>query len=398
MRKWIWPAAAVAVLTAAVAMLTSWYFERERREQERFDKEETELIVSNTEKASIRLFQTGKTLSEVRAVNLFDGLRIWLPKGNYFLRVEQSGGVLFYPVTILGYRAGPDEDGALTITIRPYPAEFPPRLLSDLPEFIYIPSGHFVIGDRLNPQEPHYVWLSAYFISPFEVTHSEFKTFLDAQDGYMDESNWTKEGIQWKSEHSTSTTALLGPADKEYKRFGQPDQPVVEVKWHEAHAFCKWLTRRIGNGKWIFTLPSEGEWEKAARGPDSFNYGLGMSISDDEVKLYNWRKNPDAPITVVGIHTSQSLYAANRYGLYHISGNVSEWTQTIDRPYNRNHPYIDDDDRNHDHVRGLRVVRGGSWYSASIAILYVPYRDTFQPEHSSNERGFRLVARRLPNR
>jgi formylglycine-generating enzyme required for sulfatase activity len=111
--------------------------------------------------------------------------------------------------------------------------------------------------------------------------------------------------------------------------------------------------------------------------------------------LYNWKKNPDAPITVVGIQETYLKYRPNRFGLYHLSGNVVEWTLSINRAYNREHPYVDDE-RNHDDAIGLRVGRGGSWYSASIALLYIPYRDAFQPEHSSQDIGFRIVAKPLP--
>ena len=60
-----------------------------------------------------------------------------------------------------------------------------------------------------------------------------------------------------------------------------------------------------------------------------------------------------------------------------MTGNVTEWTQSIYRSYNRQHPYVDDDDRNHDDVSGERVLRGGSWYTASIAVLYIPTERTF---------------------
>jgi formylglycine-generating enzyme required for sulfatase activity len=109
----------------------------------------------------------------------------------------------------------------------------------------------------------------------------------------------------------------------------------------------------------------------------------------------NWKKNPDAAVRVVGVNDSQAAFKPNRYGLYHMSGNVVEWTQSLFRPFNREHPYTDDD-RNHDDVVGLRVARGGSWYSASTALLYLRYRDAFQSEHSSQDIGFRIVARRLP--
>jgi formylglycine-generating enzyme required for sulfatase activity len=257
------------------------------------------------------------------------------------------------------------------------------------------PSGHFLLGDRLNRQEPHYIWLSAFFISPFEVTNGEFREFLNDPNGYADDSNWTKTGARWRATNSSQVTALLDSAAADFKRFGQLDQPVTQVNWFEANAFCRWLTKKIG-GRWIYALPTEAEWEKSARGPDSFDYGLGMRISDAEVPLYNWKKNPSAASTVASLQETRSTYRPNRYGLYHMSGNVAEWTQSVFRAYNRQHPYIDDDDRNHDETVGERVVRGGSWYSASIAILYLSYRENFQPEVKAPYLGFRVVARLLP--
>ncbi|MEO8167269.1 MAG: SUMF1/EgtB/PvdO family nonheme iron enzyme, partial [bacterium] len=85
----------------------------------------------------------------------------------------------------------------------------------------------------------------------------------------------------------------------------------------------------------------------------------------------------------------------NRFGLYHMTGNVVEWTQSTDRPFNRDHPYVDDE-RNHDNATGLRTARGGSWYSAATSYMYIPYRDSFQPEHSTQDIGFRVAVRALP--
>jgi formylglycine-generating enzyme required for sulfatase activity len=88
-------------------------------------------------------------------------------------------------------------------------------------------------------------------------------------------------------------------------------------------------------------------------------------------------------------------YRPNRYGIYHLSGNVVEWTNSVARPFNRERPYVDAE-RNREDVNEARVARGGSWYSASIALLYIPYRDSFQPEVSHHDLGFRIVARSLP--
>lgn len=397
MKKRLYAAGAIAALALAVAglVLARWSDEREQRERLHHERRETELIVSNLINAKLALFTAGKNLADTTRLIGFNGERGWLPRGNYFLRAEHGGEAFFIPVPIFGYRSGPDDEGAFIVTLRPLPTNHPPRLFSNLPKFVYIPSGNFLFGDRLNPREPHYLWLSGYFINPFEVTNAEFREFLKDPNGYGEEANWTESGKKWKAINTTQVTALLQSADANYGRFGLPDQPVVWVNWFEANAYCRWLTKRIGNERWLFSLPTEAEWEKAARGPDNLDYGLSMFISDAEIKLYNWKKNPDAVVTVVGIQDSYPAYRPNRFGLFHLTGNVVEWTQSTNRPYNRERPFVDDD-RNHDDTAGLRVARGGSWYSASIALLYIPYRDSFQPEHSTQDIGFRIVARPLP--
>lgn len=145
----------------------------------------------------------------------------------------------------------------------------------------------------------------------------------------------------------------------------------------------------------MFRLPTDAQWEKAARGPDGFDYGLGMALSEPQADLYNWRKNPGAEVTVVGVEETVSRFRANRFGVYHASGNVAEWTQSVARPYNKRRPYRDDE-RNLDEASGTRTTRGGSWYSATTSRLHLAYREEFQPELSSNDLGFRVVALRIP--
>jgi len=394
-RSFVGMAVPLLIAIGFAGVLAARWAERERRERLRYERSETELIVSKGADVSPRLFKAGKDLRDAVELSGLSGERVWLRQGNYFLRIDRAGKTLFYPVPIIGYRGGPDAEGAFAVTIRASPRDFPPPPLPNRPEFCYIPSGHFLIGNRLNMREPHYVWLPAFFISPFEITNKEFSEFLDDAKGYANDANWTEAGKRWKAQNASQNTALLGPADAEFTRFGQPDQPVVRVNWYEAAAYSRWLTRKTGNGRWVYALPTEAEWEKAARGPDSFDYGLGNTVSDEEVGLYNWKKNPGAGVTVVGIGASQSIYHSNRYGLYHMTGNVSEWTASLDRPYDRERPYADDD-RNHEEADGQRVVRGGSWYSASVALLQLAYRDSFQPGLSNHDLGFRIVVRMLP--
>jgi formylglycine-generating enzyme required for sulfatase activity len=166
---------------------------------------------------------------------------------------------------------------------------------------------------------------------------------------------------------------------------------VVLVTWYEASAYGRWLTRRLGGGRWLFRLPTEAEWEKAARGPDGFDYGLGMELSEPQAHLYNWRKNPGAAVALVGIDETRGGYRPNRYGIYHASGNAREWTASLLRRTNAAQPWRDDD-RNDDEAPGFRVTRGGSWYSASAVRLQLAYREEFQPELSSDDLGFRIAA------
>jgi formylglycine-generating enzyme required for sulfatase activity len=393
MKKFFTGGASVIVISAVIALII--YRSNAREEQGHYDREETQTFLTNLAGANVTLFKAGSSIEGAVVIPEFKPEGMWLPRGNYFLKVEQAGKTSFYPVPIVRYRSGPDKEGAFDVTIRPLP-QSPPRLLSNLPEFAVIPSGHFLFGDRLRPSEPHYVWLTAYYISPFEVTNAEFKEFYDDPAGYQNDANWTEAGKKWKATNRSHATVLLIAADADFKRFGQLDQPVVNVNWFEANAFCQWLTQKIGGGRWVFALPSEAEWEKSARGPDNFDYGLGTNISDDQVKLYNWKKNPTAEVTVVGWEQTKLSYRTNRYGLYHVTGNVAEWTQSVYRTYSRQHPYVDDDDRNHNETPGERVLRGGSWYTASIAVLYIPYRENFRPEVETPYLGFRIVARPIP--
>jgi formylglycine-generating enzyme required for sulfatase activity len=387
-RGWLFVSA--VLLALGVWMVLHWRADEVR--YERWQRGETVLVISSPPNVTLELFRAGNSLADASPVALVSEKQ-WLPAGNYFLKVKSGAGILYYPVPLT---SSPHEsDEPFVITVRPVPAEFPPKLLLHQPDYVFIPSGTFLLGDRLNPREPHAVWLTGYFVGSFEVTNEEFRTFLSAADGYWNDSLWTVDGLRWRATGRSQVSALLKPSDARYQRFGQPDQPVTWVNWFEANAFCRWLTKRLGAGRWWYALPTEAEWEKAARGPDSFDYGLGMTISDAEVTLYNWKKNPDAPVTVVGWKATLTAYQSNRYGLYHMSGNVAEWSQGVLVPYNRNRPYRDDE-RNHDETPGLRVVRGGSWYSAATSYLYIPYRDAFQPEHSSQETGFRVVVRRLP--
>jgi formylglycine-generating enzyme required for sulfatase activity len=350
---------------------------------------ETELRVVNPAGAAVSLHRAGVTLDQAEALPFADG--DWLPPGRYFVEARAGSGSQLFPVTLDPPGEGPEGDDTWTVTVRRLAPEQPPRLDEGAPPFVLVPGGYFTMGDRHNPGHPHAVWVHAFHLASFEVTNREFRAFLTDPRGYDDRACWTEAGWAWKSHGLSEATARLLPSHPRYARFGQDDQPVMLVNWHEATAFCRWLTRRLGGGRWLYRMPTEGEWEKAARGPDGFDYGLGMVLSEPQAPLYNWRKNPGAATTVVGLDATRRDYRPNRYGVFHASGNAREWTQSVFRPYNAEHPYREDD-RNSDDAPGLRVTRGGSWYSASAVRLQLAYREEFQPELSSDDLGFRVAA------
>jgi formylglycine-generating enzyme required for sulfatase activity len=375
--------------------LAWWWWSEERLEQQRADKDETEIVIGAPGGARCRLYASGRVMDAARLLHDEPCRDMWLSSGGYFMSISAQGQDFHYPVPVLGYRLGPDRDGSFVITVREQLRDEPLPARPEWAGFVFIPSGHFLIGDRETPREPHYVWLSAFFIAAFEVTNGEFREFLRDPDGYASDVHWTDSGREWKRREKSQTSASLSPAASDYRRFGQEDQPLTGVTWFEAIAYSRWLTARRGGGKWTFTLPTDAEWEKAARGPDGFNYGLSATISDAESTLYNWRKNPDVPVTVIGFEDTKRSFHANRYGIYHASGNVAEWTSSVFLPYNREQPYREDK-RNLADVAGSRTVRGGSWYSATSAILYLAYRDAFEPNHRANDVGFRVVAKAVP--
>jgi formylglycine-generating enzyme required for sulfatase activity len=385
-------AVAVALVAAAALLATTGAISLARSELRRVVRArhaargETELRLVNPSGATLALFRAGASLDDATPVPIA-AAEAWLPGGRYFVEATLADGHLLFPVTLDGSGEGPDEDGSWPVTVRRPSPESPPRLDERVPPFVLVPGGYFLMGDRQNPGQPHPVWVPPFHLAVFEVTNGEFRRFL--AEGFDDRGNWTEAGWRWKENGLSQPTARITPTDPRYPRFGRDELPVMLITWHEANAYCRWLTRRLGAGRWLYRMPTEAEWEKAARGPDAFEYGLGMELSEPQADLYNWKKNPDAAVTLVG--PGEPGFRPNRYGVLHTSGNAREWTQSVFRRCSAESPYRDDD-RNSDDTPGLRVTRGGSWYSASSVRLRLAYREEFQPELSSDDLGFRIVA------
>ena len=214
-------------------------------------------------------------------------------------------------------------------------------------ELITIPAGGFIMGndreDREKPQRR--VYLDMYQIGRNPVTNAQYRQFIEATG--------RREPRLWDDE-----------------RFNQPNQPVVGVSWHDAQAYCQWAGLR---------LPTEAEWEKAARGNDGQEYPWGPEPPDES--RCNFARNIDRT-TEVGSYPD----GASPYGCLDMAGNVWEWCadwyEEYDPQQTRNPTGP---------VKGdLKVLRGGSWYSSGTGVRCA-FRFSRHPDFWNLGLGFRCA-------
>lgn len=265
-------------------------------------------------------------------------------------------------------------------TIEKHPQRFrsPPR--TDYDRMVLIPSGEFTMGStdenvkqaktlfrEETGREPldvwfedetpaHTVYLDAFYIDKYEVTNKQYREFVEATN-YKRPFNWMD------------------------AYFRQPDKPVMGIEWIDAQAYARWAGKR---------LPTEAEWEKAARG------GLGG-------KLFSWgdeppqisRKSSDYVPGKQRFSTGGWEYhfqvgsdKPNGYGIYEMTSNVYEWCNDWYAPdYYKNSPLRNPPGPEEG---AAKVVRGGSWFQGSFD-LRCAYRNINPPYNRSYYIGFRCV-------
>jgi formylglycine-generating enzyme required for sulfatase activity len=256
--------------------------------------------------------------------------------------------------------------------------------LPDL-EWIELPAGTFTIGSEVkeNEQPLHAVKLPRFYLTRYPITNAQYRPFVEA-GGYQQRELWSREGWLWRTgedldlstvEESRSTWDFLlqrRPAARRIQPLfygdslmGAPSRPVL-VSWFEAVAYTRWLQNLIQKTRWWkersatlggfgVELPSEIEWERAARGNDGRRWPWGNEF---DVRRTNTREARLGQTSPVGMFPT----GRNPAGLDELAGNVLEWTRSLYRSY----PYDSTDGR--ESVAGFnkRVVRGGCWLSEQL--------------------------------
>jgi formylglycine-generating enzyme required for sulfatase activity len=232
-----------------------------------------------------------------------------------------------------------------------------------LPPLQEIPAGPFQMGSEkqkdsqanANEMPLHEVVTGNYQIGRYPVTVAEYACFIRAT-GHREPSE--SGGITWR------------------KQLGRLDHPIVCVSWKDVIAYVAWLKEITGED---WRLPTEAEWEKAARGTDSRIYPWGDTW--DKTKTNTSDGGPGRTTTVGSYPEGKSPY-----GCLDMAGNVWEWTSTL----YRNYPYIYTDGREEINSTNNRVLRGGSWYVNSRNAR-VACRGNLHPVILGDDSGARLV-------
>ncbi len=234
---------------------------------------------------------------------------------------------------------------------------FPPKFFRDRlknggfgPKMVLIPAGSFRMGDiqgggSSNEQPVHSVYVNKFAMGKFEVTFAEYDKFAEA-------------------------TGRSKPNDGGW---GRGNRPVINVSWHDATAYTEWLSNQTGKK---YRLPTEAEWEYAARAGTETKYWWGNDIDKSKAN-YSSNLSKTSPV---------GDYKPNPFDLYDTSGNVWEWTcSEYEDKYNGKEKTCINKNSNK-----YRVLRGGSWGSLPWYVR-AAIRSGFTPGFRFGNSGFRVV-------
>ena len=234
---------------------------------------------------------------------------------------------------------------------------------------VAVPAGPFTMGrDDGEPDErpAHTVQLPAFRIDRVPVTNADFAVFLNAV-------GVRGEGGQRLYDDDDRDARVHRRGARWVVEAGYESHPAVEVSWHGARAYCAWRGAR---------LPTEAEWEKAARGTDARRYPWGNEAPDPSRARYGSGWNATVP---VGVHPR----GASPYGVLDAAGNVWEWVSSAYRAY----PWRADDGREDASADAVRGTRGGGHDSPPGAITATQRGRTLSraPDAGHHNIGFRCA-------
>ena len=215
---------------------------------------------------------------------------------------------------------------------------------------VYVPPGPFIMGGEYGLRVQIARLEEGFFISRYPVTNAQYRRFVEA-GGYNKREYWSDEGWQWRQQQEWTE-----PRHWQDSKWNQPDQPVVGVSWYEAEAYACWAGLH---------LPTEAEWEKAARGIDGREYPWGDRFDPTRC---NTRESGIGRTTLVGKYSPEG---DSPYGVADIAGNVWEWCAD----------WRDED-------KDIKVLRGGSWLNPK-GRAYCTYRTGYGPYGRIDDGGFR---------
>jgi formylglycine-generating enzyme required for sulfatase activity len=221
----------------------------------------------------------------------------------------------------------------------------------------------FVLGEFASEQPQHEVRITTgYWIDKYEVTNKAFQAFVE-DGGYQNQILWSAEGWEWLSSQSINQLPR-------YCQGNVPDNPIACVTWYEAEAYTKWRGGR---------LPTEAEWEYAARGPKSLTYPWGNDFDSSRCNVVESKG-----LTPVGSYPTGVSWV----GAFDMAGNVMEWVQdwlgnysagTIENPTGP--------------ATGKVKVEKGGWWGSTLFVARSAYRHFEDPPgYGDIHIGFRVVS------
>ena len=242
---------------------------------------------------------------------------------------------------------------------------------SRIPTLVAVQAGDLKMGEGV---QEHIVSLAKYSIGKYPVTNAQYRGFVE-DGGYSAKHKelWPEVGWKYREENHIGK-----PKWWDTPPWNQDNRPVVGVSWYEAIAFCNWLTLTDTEGR-RFRLPTEAEWEKAARGTDSRKWPWGNAFENERA---NTRECGIGQTTAVGLFPQ----GVSPYGALDMAGNVAEWCSSVHSGY----PFSASDGREYLESDASRCVRGGSWrYGLSFASS--AHRLAFSPDDRNDYIGFRVA-------